>query len=460
MDVRELERLIRGEVFTDRETLEQVRTDFGRILEGAPVVIVVPADERDVQTAVRFAFDHEWPLSVRGASHTQGGQSLNRGGILLDTSSLNHIGAVEKDRVWVQAGALWSDVVRHTLPEGLLPPVLVSHLEVTVGGTLSTGGYGASSHRFGAQVDHVLELEVVTGEGHRVRCSETENAELFRCVRAGLGQFGVITGAGLRLRKALPRVRTHYLLYDDLKVLMSDLQRWMQSRRVDYIECGCSPCGQGLRKVGDAALPFAEWFYPVQVGFEFRGSRDCAALPEGARPYRVLGHDDYSIEEFVRRFEPQLDLWRRAGSWRLAHPWLEVFLPWNKGAAFVLGVLRSFPCNLLDGGQVLLRPLSGRGATVPLLRLPAEEQVLGFALQPCVPQQSLPMVLPMIAKAAELSAQVGGKRYLTGWLDFDHDGWKSHFGELWPAFLEWKRFYDPKHLLNPGLIDVPEVEAG
>ena len=48
--------------------------------------------------------------------------------------------------------------------------------------------------------------------------------------------------------------------------------------------------------------------------------------------------------------------------------------------------------------------------------------------------------------------QIGGKRCLAGWIQFDHQGWKTHFGDTWSKVVEWKRFYDPKGILNPGVV--------
>jgi hypothetical protein len=28
---------------------------------------------------------------------------------------------------------------------------------------------------------------------------------------------------------------------------------------------------------------------------------------------------------------------------------------------------------------------------------------------------------------------MGGKRYLSGWINFDHAAWKAHYGEQWAA---------------------------
>jgi FAD/FMN-containing dehydrogenase len=83
-------------------------------------------------------------------------------------SRFRTIGAVEGDRIVVEAGAKWSEVLRVTLPRGVTPPVLTDYLELSVGGTLVVGGVGGTTSAFGLQSDHVIELEVVTGTGQKV----------------------------------------------------------------------------------------------------------------------------------------------------------------------------------------------------------------------------------------------------------------------------------------------------
>lgn len=60
-----------------------------------------------------------------------------------------------------------------------------------------------------------------------MRCSDQQNNDLFNAVRAGVGQFGVITAATLKIRKHLPKFRSYDLLYDDLPALLADLKSVM-----------------------------------------------------------------------------------------------------------------------------------------------------------------------------------------------------------------------------------------
>ncbi len=453
MIVQKLKDAIEGQVFSDSETFEEVRTDFGRIVSRIPPAVVLPASPEDVQRVVEMAFREGWSVSTRGGSHSQSGQSLNQGGVLLDTTSLNKIGHVEGDSVWVQAGTLWGDLVKHVYPSGWLPRVLTNNLNVTIGGTLSMAGLGVASHLFGTQADNVDELEVVTGQGELVRCSPTSNAALFDCSRCGLGQFSIITGARVKLRKCLPQTRTFYLLYDDLAVLMRDQEQIIDRGRFHYVESWCAPCPQGFRKVGETKLPFAEWFFPMQLTLEHSGHVDDADLLSGLHFYRKIHFEDSSTLEFANRLEPLFQLWKAGGAWELAHPWMELVLPWDRAAAYIQGVLKSFPPNLLVGGHVLLWPCRGTVSKAPLFMHPGGDLVMGFGILPAVPKQFVPMALPLLNRASDLGMQVGGKRYLSGWVEFDQERWKQHFGPMWSQVRQWKSFYDPAGILNPGFVD-------
>ena len=453
MDIKRLKRAIQGQIFCDEETLLEVNSDFGGIVRKTPKVVVLPTSPHDVQQVVRIAFQEGWSVTSRGAAHSQGGQCLSQEGILLDMSTLNRIEKMEKGCVWAQAGSRWRDVVARTTELELVPPVLVNNLDSTVGGTLSLGGLGPASHRYGAQADNVEELEVVTGEGHRVRCSHSENAELFNSSLCGLGQFSIITRARLSLRKCEPKIRTYFLLYDDLVGLMRDQERVMVEQRFDYIESWSVPSPQGFRKLEEILMPFAEWFYPLHLAVEYTGDEpDDKAKLGDLHFYRKVHVEDSTLMEFVNRSDALFQQWKETGVWNFTHPWMEVLLPWTKAAPFIEGVLRSLPLSLLSSGQVSLRSCRPTLFKAPLFKSPQGEFCMSFGILAAVSKQFLPMALPLLNRASNLSMDLEGKRDLSGWIDFDHKRWKTHFGETWTKLARWKNFYDPKGILNPGFI--------
>lgn len=460
VDFEQLDAAVNGEVNTDDESRQEASQDFGKVVRRQPAAIVRPESEADVQKVIQQANRQGFSISTRGAGHSQSGQSLSEGGVVLDLTSLAGMEEVDHQSVWVRAGTPWNEVVKHTMRVGQIPRVLTNNLNVTVGGTLSMAGLGVASHRFGTQADNVLALDVVTGEGDLVTCSPEENSELFDCVRCGLGQFGVIVRAHLQLRECLPNTRTFCLLYDDIEALLQDQTRILAEQKIDFVESRASPNVQGLRRVGEARLPFAEWFYPMHLTLEFhnQGPSETDVL-KGLHYYRLVHQEDLQIMEFVFRLEPVFAMWKEAGTWGYAHPWMETILPWNRAGEYILGVLQNFPPNLLVGGHVLMWPCRGMTSRAPLFIHPEGDLVMGFGILPAVPERHLPMVLPLLNRASDLSMQIGGKRYLSGWVEFDATRWQSHFGDKWQRVMEWKRFYDPRGILNPGFITYPEADT-
>src|SRR5206468_3223190 len=100
-------------------------------------------------------------------------------GVVIDMSGLNRIVSMSRQSILCEAGCTWAQVVERTAPEGLSPPVLPDFVQLSVGGTLSVGGIGGASFRWGAQTDHVLALDVVTADAELVRCSPQQNPDLF-----------------------------------------------------------------------------------------------------------------------------------------------------------------------------------------------------------------------------------------------------------------------------------------
>ena len=455
--VKGLEGQLGQAVSTAESVRQSAATDFGRVANRLPQVVLSPRTTEQVAKVVRFAADEGLSVGTRGAGHSQSGQSLSSD-IVLNTQFLTNIHDLDPHGLTVTCGGgtAWRTLFAGTSSRGLSPPVLTNNLDVTVGGTISTGGLGVASWRHGTQADHCLELEVVTGEGEIVRCSPDANVDLFDAVRAGMGQFGVITEAKLQLREHKPKVRTFMLLYDDLTYLFEDLRTLITEERFDYLESWCVPCPQGFRKISGERQPFAQWFYPVHVTLE---TDDPAPAPgeklAGLRFYRLVNTEDSSTDEFFTRLDALFAIWKQSGVWDLAHPWMECMLPWDAAQLYVRQVLGNMPPQAIAGGHILLWPARGAASLVPLFMRPPGEYLMGFGILPAVPPERLDRALPRLAQASAASMLMGGKRYLSGWVAFDAAQWQAHYGSMWPRLVDLKNKFDPKRVLNPGFVLFP-----
>jgi FAD/FMN-containing dehydrogenase len=464
--LRELQQALGDRILLDEEARAPFRSDFGRMADRLPGAVARCTSAEEVAEVIRFCRQRGIPVVPRGQGHTQSGQATTEGGVLIDTSSMQAIHEIDEagETATVDCGVVWRDLVAATVPRGLVPRVLTNNLGVSISGTLSIAGLGVASFRYGTQADNAVELVVVTGTGEIVTCSREENRDLFDVVRCGLGQFGMIVRAKVRLRRCQEMVRKYYLLYDDLGALMEDAKKVMDPENATFssLESWCTPCFQGLRKIGDGmelaegVQTFAYWMYPLHLTVEYNPGEepDDQAVLAGLTPYRHLETSDFPQAEFCNRMDPVFELWRRSGYWEMAHPWMETTLPWDTSREFIEQVLAATPPQALGpGGHILLWPAYTRTSDVPLFIHPEGDFVMGWGILPGVPERFLDRALAQLDMASEMSILYGGKRYLSGYITFDTaEKWAAHFGDQWPRVLEAKKKFDPDGIMAPGFI--------
>jgi cytokinin dehydrogenase len=450
--------------FDDAERA-RFRTDFGRMVEKVPAAVARPRDAEQVARLIETCREYGIPLSPRGQGHTQTGQSTTHG-LLLDTSGMQTLGAIDRDTDEVDCGAgvVWRDLVAASLAQDRVPPVLTNNLNVTVAGTTSVAGLGVASFRYGTQADSAVELEVVTGRGEIVVCSAEQNRQVFDSVRSGLGQFGVITRVKTKLRPCKQKLRMYHLLYDDLGAFMADAEKIMDpaDERFHSLESRCAPCPIFMKRIGpgmklrEGAQLYAYWTYPMFLSVEYQEGEepDDAALLSGLNFHKRLRTDEYTMSEFCGRLEPVFELWHRSGNWQMAHPWMETVLPWGVAQEFIEFCLDNLPPQALGpAGHVLLWPSRGTTSNVPFFKHPGGDFVMGWGILPAVPPAFLDEALATLDMVSEMSIGYGGKRYLSGYITFNTvEQWRAHFGDHWQAVCDAKRRLDPDGILNPGFI--------
>src|SRR5258706_2568773 len=224
-----------GAFLLDDASRDKFSFDTGRNIQHVPLAVLKPGSIDDVVRAVKHANRHRLRIAMRGQGHSTWGQSLVEGGLVIDSGSLRAVTLAGSEHVDVQAGATWSEVNQVTLAAARTPPVMPNTMiTVTVGGILSAGGIGETSHRFGAIVDAVDELEVVTGEGRLVTCSPRRESELFNMVLAGMGQCAMIMRARLRLEPAPYNAIRQNLVFHDFDTIVADTHRFVTIGRHAY----------------------------------------------------------------------------------------------------------------------------------------------------------------------------------------------------------------------------------
>ena len=178
--------------------------DASRLAAAVPAeVIAISPDEdaalRQLLELVTRASHEGRKISISGARHSMGGHTLYPGGITLDMLPFKKMALdVERRILTVGAGARWAEVISYLDRQGMAVGVMQSNNDFSVGGSLSLNchGWQPASPPMASTVE---AFRLVTARGEVIRCSRTENAELFSLVLGGNGLFGVILEAELRV---------------------------------------------------------------------------------------------------------------------------------------------------------------------------------------------------------------------------------------------------------------------
>ena len=327
MSAAELERMLApaedfpifdGVLLLDDASRAAAADDFGHLVHRQPLAVLRPGSVADVVKLVQFARRNNIEVAARGQAHSTQGQAQVEAGAVVDLATLATVHEINPTNALVDGGTRWLDLLVQTIPQGLTPPTLVDFFELTVGGTLSLGGIGSQAFRFGPNVDNVLELQVVTGEGELVTCSPTQNTALFDAARSGLGQFGLIVRARVRLIAAPPNARLYQAFYSTLPPFLSDLEKLIDDGRFDTVQGFAVPDGAG------------GWLFQLETTKYFSpgDEPDDASLLSGlAFNPGSQSAQDMTYFDYLNRLAPLIAFLRQIGVWDFPHPWVNLFVP-------------------------------------------------------------------------------------------------------------------------------------
>lgn len=424
-----------GVLRTDEEALSAASGDYGRLFQRRPVAVLEPGSVSDIARIIRFANKHDLRIAVRGHGHSIYGQSLVQGGIVIAMSTLAKARNLPGARVLADAGCSWGAVLQETLKEGATPRVIPDYAELSVGGTLSIGGISPTSYRYGAMVDNVEALQVVTGEGHIVTCSRNHRGDLFDAVLAGQGQCAVLARAVIKLVAAPARVRACALIYPDVATALTDADRLVDETRFDGIVMFTFPDGNGGHSV---VLRGTKYYSPPATPDDATLLAGLSFVPGATQIDDLTYVENFSIT--TGPFPP------------LPHPALSVVLPASAATQFIEGVLPRL--NESDLGsynvaQIFAWRLARFGQ--PLMRVPTEQKLVGFALIRYAANASqVDLMLKANRRLFEESRALGGTLYPFSAVRLSRSEWRRHYGEDFGLLASAKRCFDARNVLACG----------
>jgi cytokinin dehydrogenase len=421
-----------GTLLLDDPARNAAADDFGHIVRRLPIAVLKPGSAEDVVKLVQFANRHGLKIAMRGAGHAMFGDTQVDGGVVIDTSTLNSVRVMSSaGRRIVEAGpgVLWGAVWDATYAEKLTPPVNVDTGVLSVGGTVSTGGFGGTSWRQGLQVDHVLELQVVTGYGELVTCSDERNSDLFNAALAGMGQCGVIVKVLMELVAAPTHVHFFVLSYPDLPSAIADLTLLVRDGRYAWLDGRTT------------ARPGGGFTYNLEAGafYDAPEAPGEEKLLSGLRFTSQTGRV-MTYPEFYRRVAGRLP--------PLPHPWLYLCVPASRFVEYATGVFASPAESAFAAPRfsVWRRESIKR----PLARVPNEDLIARFQLSRNPPASAdVASLVAMNRSLYERAREMGGTRLTTSAIPFSQVDWSQHYGSVWESFRSAKKRFDPNNVLAP-----------
>lgn len=202
-------------IFTDKDTLSIYGHDETEDFSFPPDVIVKPQTSQQVSAILRFANEHQVPVTPRGGGTGLSGGSLAvYGGICLSMEKFNRIIDID-DRNFqatVQPGVITQIFQEEVESRGLFyPPDPASRGSCHLGGNLAECAGGPRAVKYGVTKDYVLGVEAVlpTGEiintgGHVLK--NVSGYNLTQLLIGSEGTLAVITKIVFRLIP-LPHLR-------------------------------------------------------------------------------------------------------------------------------------------------------------------------------------------------------------------------------------------------------------
>jgi glycolate oxidase len=194
-----------------------------------PDAVVIATSTEEVSTVMRYAYEHEVPVTPRGAASGQAaGAVALGGGIVLVLTAMNRVLEIDVPnmQVFCEPGVVHAQLNSQLAPHGLLfPPDPGSTRMATLGGMASTNAHGMRAVKYGPTSAWVLGLQVVLPDGQVIETGSvgsrakqsSAGLELTKLIVGAEGTLGVISRLRLKLM-AIPRSRAIVLgLFDALE---------------------------------------------------------------------------------------------------------------------------------------------------------------------------------------------------------------------------------------------------
>jgi len=189
----DLKKCVAGEVHFDPATLGIYATDAS-LYQMEPVAVFLPRGEDDVLAAIGVARDHHISILPRGAGTSLAGQAVGNSLVIDFSRYMDQVLELNVEARWVR---VQPGIVRNQLNETLekhqlmFAPDPATGSRANVGGMIGNNSSGTRSIVYGKTVDHLLETRVVLSDAEVMEFTALTSSEYDRLAQ-GSDRRGVI----------------------------------------------------------------------------------------------------------------------------------------------------------------------------------------------------------------------------------------------------------------------------
>lgn len=176
--VKELELAVMGEVRFDKMTRHLYSTDAS-IYQIEPIGVVIPKDSNDVIAVIETASRYGIPVLPRGGGTSLAGQTVGHAIVVDFSKYMRHIQEVNLEEGWVrtQPGIVLDELNHHLARYSVqFAPDPSTSNRGNVGGALGNNSCGAHSIMWGKTVDNVHSLDVILANGKATTMGPIDSA--------------------------------------------------------------------------------------------------------------------------------------------------------------------------------------------------------------------------------------------------------------------------------------------
>lgn len=167
-----------------------------------------------------------------GNGRSYGDSALNK--IIISIKQYNNFISFDETNgvIHVQSGVLLSEILNVIVPKGWFLKVTPGTKLITIGGAIASDVHGKNHHVSGCFSECIKEFNLMLPDKEVVKCSKSENVELFNATCGGMGLTGVIVDAVLSLKK----INSKYINQTTIKTKCLDetFEMFEKYRNVPY----------------------------------------------------------------------------------------------------------------------------------------------------------------------------------------------------------------------------------